>query len=198
MESVHLLLATSNVHKLTEIRRMLPQGFVVSGLKEVGFTGDIAETGTVFLENALVKARHIHRIYGGNVIADDSGLEVDALNGRPGVFSARFAGQGASDPDNVEKLLQELGGQINRQARFVCVIILIFNGVEHVFEGVCEGVIAQTASGRQGFGYDPVFIPEGYNQTFADLPGEVKDRLSHRGKAVATLVDFLTVKSNKT
>lgn len=191
MPAQRLLFATSNVHKLEEIRALMPEGFEIIGLKEIGFSGSIPETGTTFEQNALMKSRFIHRIYGGNVISDDSGIEVDSLNGRPGVFSARYAGEGATDQENYRLLLQEMNAETNRKARFVAVISLIYNNIDYFFRGEIQGRIAFEAKGSNGFGYDPVFIPDGFDKTFAELPSSVKNRLSHRAAAASKLADFL-------
>ncbi len=170
---------------------MLPEGYGIEGLKDVGFRGEIAETASTFEGNARIKAQTIYRLYSKDTLADDSGLEVSALNNGPGIYSARYAGPGCTDRDNINKLISELGDNPNREARFVAVLVLIFKGKEYVFEGHCDGSIARKVSGSAGFGYDPVFIPEGYEVTFADLPPELKNTLSHRGMAVRKLVDFL-------
>ena len=186
-----LLFATSNVHKLEEIRAMMPEGFEITGLKDVGFTGIIPETGSTFEENALIKSKFVHHLFGGQVMSDDSGLEVEALGGRPGVLSARFAGEGASDQENYNLLLKEMKGETNRKARFVAVISLIYNNIEYFFRGEIHGRIAHEARGQNGFGYDPVFIPDGFDQTFGELPPRVKNRLSHRAIATRKLAEFL-------
>jgi XTP/dITP diphosphohydrolase len=187
-----LLFATSNVHKLEEIRTMVPEGFEIIGLKEVGFTGVIPETGATFEENALIKSRFIHRLYGGNVISDDSGIVVDALGGRPGVYSARFAGETATDQENYQLLLSQMETETDRKAHFVAVISLIYNNVEYFFRGEIPGRIAPAARGENGFGYDPVFIPDGFDKTFGELPSAIKNRLSHRAAAAKKLADFLS------
>jgi len=186
-----LILATSNVHKLAEIRQMLPSGYQIASLNEMDFKEEIAETGTTFTANALLKARTLYERFELPVVAEDSGLEVKALGGRPGIHSARYAGESASSFENISKLMKEMKGLANRKARFVAVIALIINQVEYLFEGVVDGRISDQISGSSGFGYDPVFIPDGYNGTFAELPSEVKNRISHRGKAMKKLVDFL-------
>lgn len=191
MESTMFLFATSNVHKLNEIREMLPEGFQIVGLKEAGIDADIAESGSTFTENALLKARFAFRLKGGNVIADDSGLEVSALHGCPGVHSARYAGLPSSDEKNRQKLLTELSDITNRKARFVTIIALIYNKIEYIFEGVIDGEIATVEMGTGGFGYDPLFIPAGYDKTFAQMtPGE-KNAISHRSRALHKAVAFL-------
>lgn len=191
MESTKFLFATSNVHKLSEIREMLPEGFHITGLKEAGIDIEIPETGSSFTENALQKARLAYRLFGGNVISDDSGLEVSALQGRPGVFSARYDGLPSSDERNRQKLLTELLDKPDRKARFVTIIVLIYNGIEYIFEGVIEGEIAPAERGTGGFGYDSLFIPAGYHKTFAQMSPVEKNAISHRSRALGKAVAFL-------
>ncbi|MBK9425598.1 MAG: RdgB/HAM1 family non-canonical purine NTP pyrophosphatase [Bacteroidetes bacterium] len=186
-----LVVASGNSSKLTEIRQMMPQSFEIVSMKELGFTGDIPETADTFAGNALLKARFISNKFMVNSLADDSGLEVEALSGRPGVFSARFAGPGSSDQQNIDRLMAEMEGVTNRKARFVAVLALVLEGQEFLFEGFVNGTIAQKQAGNSGFGYDPVFIPEGYSQTFAMLSPDLKNRLSHRRMAIDKLVAFL-------
>lgn len=191
-----LILATSNVHKVTELRNLLPGSYEIGSLSETGNTESIPETGKTFTENALQKARFVYNRYSVNSLADDSGLVVDALNGAPGIYSARFAGEQASSSDNIGKLMDLMKDKPNRTARFVAVLALIIEGKEYVFEGVCEGTIADKVSGKEGFGYDPVFIPQGYDQTFAELGADVKNAISHRAVAVQKLVAFLNSLNN--
>jgi XTP/dITP diphosphohydrolase len=191
MSTVELMLATGNVHKVAEIRRMLPDCYEISCLSDVGFTDEIPETADSFAGNALLKAQFVYEKFKCNVIADDSGLEVEALNGEPGVKSARYAEVGSTSFDNVQKLLSVMNGVENRKSRFVTVICLIFNGKESYFEGFVDGYIAHSPVGTNGFGYDPVFIPDGFTQTFAQLSPDIKDQLSHRGKAILKLKEFL-------
>lgn len=186
-----LVVASGNSSKLTEIRQMVPQSFEIVSMKELGFTGDIPETADTFSGNAFIKARFISNKFAVNCLADDSGLEVEALDGRPGVFSARFAGPGSSDQQNIDRLMVEMEGVTNRKARFVAVLALVLDGKEYLFEGFVNGTIAPKQTGNAGFGYDPVFIPDGYSQTFGMLSSEVKNRLSHRRMAMDKLVDFL-------
>ncbi|MBK9045789.1 MAG: RdgB/HAM1 family non-canonical purine NTP pyrophosphatase [Bacteroidetes bacterium] len=186
-----LVVASGNSSKLTEIRQMVPQSFEIVSMKELGFTGDIPETADTFAGNALLKARFISNKFMVNSLADDSGLEVEALSGRPGVYSARFAGPGSSDQQNIDRLMAEMEGVTNRKARFVAVLALVLEGQEFLFEGFVNGTIAQKQAGNSGFGYDPVFIPEGYSQTFAMLSPDLKNRLSHRRMAIDKLVAFL-------
>jgi XTP/dITP diphosphohydrolase len=186
-----LILATSNIHKLAEFRSMVPAEFEFVSLSEIGFTQEIPETGSSFNDNALQKADFIYNLYKQTVIADDSGLQVDSLSGEPGVFSARYSGKGATDQQNIDKLMFKMNGLEDRRARFVASIALIINGISYLFEGVCEGKIALTQSGQGGFGYDPVFIPNGFDSTFADLSQEVKIEVGHRGRAGRQLIAFL-------
>lgn len=186
-----IVLVTRNLGKFREIRKLMPDSYNLLDLANMGCEQEISETGTTFSENALIKARYVHDQYKINSLADDSGLEVDALNGEPGVFSARFAGEGATDEMNVQKLLDKMRGQSNRKARFKCVLALILDGEEHLFDGSVEGQIALKAGGSGGFGYDPVFIPDGYDLTFAELPAELKNAISHRAKALKKLLDFM-------
>jgi len=160
-------------------------------LKEIGHVGNIPEDHDTMEENSLQKAQFIYDNYGIDCLADDSGLEVEALNWEPGVYSARYAGSQKSDEDNIDKLLSELRGIELRNARFRCVVTLIINGEKQQFDGVVHGSITEERSGSGGFGYDPVFIPEGFDRTFAQMTGDEKNSLSHRGNAVAGLMAFL-------
>jgi len=185
---MELVFATANRHKLEEIRAMLPGDLQIIGLSDIGFTDDIPETETTLEGNALLKVRHIHDRYGIPCFADDTGLEVEALNGAPGVYSARYAGVTGSSEErakaNIAKLLHELSGKTNRKARFRTVIAYIdAENTEHLFEGVVNGFIIEEAIGREGFGYDPVFMPDGYDVTFAQMLLCDKNRISHRAKA---------------
>lgn len=186
-----LLFVTNNAHKLTEIRQIAGNQMEILSLADTGFSGEIEETAPDLEGNALQKARFIHNLYGLNCFADDTGLEVDALDGAPGVLSARYAGIKATYADNVNKLLTEMEGKTQRTARFRTVIALIINNKEYLFEGRIEGTISLSTSGDEGFGYDPVFVPQGYTQTFAELPAAEKNRISHRGLAVEKLMQFL-------
>lgn len=170
---------------------MLGEGFELVTLREVGITEDIPETGATLEENASQKARYVYDRTGLDCFADDTGLEVEALDGRPGVRSARYAGEGHDFKANNRKLIAELEGKENRRARFRTVISLIRGGVEQQVEGIVRGVIATEESGTEGFGYDPLFIPEGSNVTFAEMSAEAKNAISHRGRAVAALVKIL-------
>ena len=170
---------------------MLGNDFELVTLREVGITEDIPETGATLDENALIKARYVYERTGLNCFADDTGLEVEALGGAPGVHSARYATDGHDFAANNRKLLRELEGKANRKARFRTVISLIVDGVERQVEGIVEGEITTSESGAEGFGYDPLFMPEGYDRTFAEMSAEEKNAISHRGRAVAKLVEML-------
>jgi XTP/dITP diphosphohydrolase len=186
-----LIFATHNLHKLQEIKLLLPKSIELVSLSDINFHEDIAETADSLAGNALLKARYIYKKFHTNCFSDDSGLEVAALNGAPGVYSARYAGPQKKDEDNNRKLLAELKGNANRNACFKTVIALIINGKEYTFEGVIEGSIMDEKHGMQGFGYDPLFKPNGYSHTFAQMDTHEKSKISHRGLAVNKLVDFL-------
>jgi len=187
-----LIFATHNQHKLQEIKLLLPQSINLISLSDINFIDDIAETANTLTDNALLKARHIYNKYKINCFADDSGLEVEALNGAPGVYSARYAGLQKNDTDNNQKLLDELRDKSSRNACFKTVIALIIDGKERIFTGVIEGTILTEKHGDKGFGYDPLFKPNGYNITFAQMTTEEKSIISHRGLAVNKLVNFLS------
>lgn len=195
-----IIMATNNAHKLEEVRQILGNKFLVKGLAEIGCHEDIPETADTLEGNALQKARYIHEHYGVDCFADDTGLEVTALEGAPGVFTARFGamnGYGEShDADaNIQCLLDKLDEAEDRSARFRTVVALVQNGEEHLFEGIVEGKILTQKVGEGGFGYDPVFAPsEGKGLAFAQMSAENKNAISHRGRAISKLVDFL--KSN--
>ncbi len=186
-----LIFATNNAHKLSEIKAAIQQKIEISGLSEIGCAEDIPETSDTLEGNALQKARFIYEKYGKDCFADDTGLEIDALEGRPGVYSARYAGEGKSFEDNMNKVLEELKGNQQRGACFRTVIALILQGKEYLFEGKVCGDILTEKHGTKGFGYDPIFRPDGYDITFAEMPLDEKNRISHRGLAVQKLVDFL-------
>jgi XTP/dITP diphosphohydrolase len=186
-----IVFATNNAHKLSEVKAVLGDGYELVTLREVGITEDIPETGATLDENASIKARYVYERTGLDCFADDTGLEVTALNGAPGVRSARYATDGHDFAANNAKLLRELEGKEDRSARFRTVISLIRNGIEEQVEGIVEGTIATSLSGSEGFGYDPLFIPEGHNITFAEMSAEEKNAISHRGRAVAALVKIL-------
>ena len=186
-----IVFATNNQHKLEEIREITKGKFEILSLADINCHDDIPETGVTFEENALIKAQYVKDKYGLDCFADDSGLEVDALNGKPGVYTARYAGQNATSEDNMQKLLLELSENSNRDARFKTVIALIENGSQYFFEGTIDGVISQIKYGNGGFGYDPIFVPNGYSKTFAELDISIKNEISHRAKATAKLIDYL-------
>ena len=186
-----IVFATNNAHKLSEVKAVLGDGYELVTLKEVGITEDIPETGDTLDENASLKAHYVYERTGLDCFADDTGLEVEALGGAPGVRSARYATDGHDFAANNHKLLKELDGVTNRSARFRTVISLIVAGEEIQVEGVVNGVIALSESGSEGFGYDPLFIPEGKEVTFAEMSADEKNSISHRGRAVAELVKVL-------
>ena len=186
-----LVFATNNAHKLEEVTAILGNKIELLSLKDIGCDKDIPETADTLEGNAMLKAAYIRNNYGLNCFADDTGLEVEALNGEPGVYSARYAGEGHCSEDNMRKLLYNLEGVTNRKAQFRTVISLIIDGETHLFEGIVKGEITHNKQGHSGFGYDPIFRPEGYEQTFAELGNEIKNQISHRALAVSKLCDFL-------
>lgn len=186
-----LIFATNNAHKLGEVQALLGDAFELVTLRECGITEDIPETADTLEGNALQKARYVYEKTGMDCFADDTGLEVDALGGAPGVHSARYATDGHDFAANNRMLLKNLEGITDRTARFRTVIALILDGVEYTFEGRVEGTIATAESGSEGFGYDPLFVPSGEIITFAQMSAEAKNAISHRGRAVAKLVNFL-------
>ena len=183
--------ATNNIHKLEEVEAIIGKKIEIFSLKDIGCQADIPETADTLEGNALQKARFIYEKYHKDCFADDTGLEVEALGGAPGVYSARYAGETHDVEANMRKLLHELEGVENRKARFRTVFALILNGKEHLFEGIVNGEIAKTRRGTSGFGYDPIFIPEGYTQTFAEMNNELKNKISHRAIGVQKLCKFL-------
>ena len=182
--------ATHNKNKLSEINEIL-RGFEVVGLNDIGCPEEIQETGNTLAENSKIKAKFVADNFGISCFADDTGLEVEALNGEPGVYSARYAGDERDNQANINLLLQKLESHTNRSARFRTVITLILKGNAYQFEGLVKGKIISELRGEKGFGYDPVFIPEGHDQTFAEMSSTSKNAISHRGRAVAKLVEFL-------
>lgn len=189
---MELIFATANKHKLSEAQAILGKGFSLVVPSQLGLTGEIPETADTLKENALMKAKFLWDKFGRPCFADDTGLEVDFLNGRPGVYSARYAGIEADPVKNMQKLLKELNGANCRKARFVTVVALILDENRIIlFEGALEGSILEVSSGCGGFGYDPLFMPEGYSKTLAELSAEEKNRISHRGIAMRKLSDFL-------
>ena len=188
-----IVFATNNKHKLEEIKDILGKDFEIVSLAEIGCHEDIPETGLTLEENARQKSTYIVEHYNHDCFADDTGLEVDALHGEPGVHSARYAeGTDHDSEANMRKLLSKMSNVKDRTARFRTVISLIINGVEHQFEGRVEGRIATEKHGKEGFGYDPIFIPEGYDKSFAELGEEVKNQISHRARAVKKLAEYLS------
>lgn len=192
-----LVFATNNKHKLDEVRKITHKLVDILCLSEIDCYDDIAETANTLEGNALLKARYIKENYGYDCFADDTGLEVEALDNAPGVYSARYAGPDHDAEANMKKLLSELQGKENRKARFRTVIALILDGEEYTFDGIIEGQIMKEKKGSSGFGYDPVFMPNGYIQTFAELGDDVKNNISHRALAVNKLVSFLSKYPNK-
>ncbi|TRZ43639.1 non-canonical purine NTP diphosphatase [Robertkochia solimangrovi] len=189
-----LVFATNNPNKLREVQNLLPESITVLTLEEIGCDEDIPETADTIEGNAAQKAEYVYEKYGYFCFSDDTGLEVDALNGAPGVYSARYAGPQKNAGDNMKKLLEELKGISNRNARFKTVIALRSAEGMQLFPGIVEGVITTEGKGTHGFGYDPVFMPDGYDRTFAELSPEVKNEISHRGRAVRSLTDYLNGK----
>ncbi|MFV0195508.1 RdgB/HAM1 family non-canonical purine NTP pyrophosphatase [Empedobacter falsenii] len=188
---MELIFATHNNNKVKEVTKMLPSYLSMKSLTAIDFFEEIEETGKTFEENALLKAKTIFNKTGKNVFADDSGLVIEALDGAPGVYSARYAGTG-KDEDNIAKALKELDGKTNRKAYFISIFCLILNGKEYFFEGRVNGTIATEIMGDNGFGYDPIFIPDGFSKSFAQMTPEEKNAISHRGNAIGKLNDFLT------
>jgi XTP/dITP diphosphohydrolase len=186
-----LVFVTNNAHKLEEISSILGGKMELLSLKDIQCTADIPETADTLEGNAIQKAEYIHRHYGLDCFADDTGLEVEALDGAPGVYSARYAGEGHDSEANMQKLLHNLEGKDNRKAQFRTAICLIMDDEQHLFEGICRGEIIKEKRGGAGFGYDPIFVPEGYTETFAELGNDIKNTISHRAKAVQMLCEFL-------
>lgn len=190
-----LVFATHNDHKLKEVQQLLPKNIELVSLKDIECFDEIPETGDTLEENAKIKADYVTQTYDLDCFSDDTGLLVDALNGAPGVYSARYAGAQKSAKDNMAKLLTELKGANNRSAHFKTVVHLNLQGESHTFDGVVEGKITINAHGDGGFGYDPIFKPDGYDKTFGELPSETKNAISHRGRAIQKLVEFLKKKA---
>ncbi len=188
---MQLVFATNNKNKIQEVRQMLPVTIEIISLESIGCFEEIPETAATIEENAIMKANYITQKYGYNCFADDTGLEVEVLNDKPGVLSARYAGEQRSSEDNMNKLLTILSNETNRNAQFKTVIALNLNGKQHLFNGIARGEITFEKSGNHGFGYDSIFKPEGYEETFAQLSLEEKATISHRGKAIEQLIAFL-------
>jgi XTP/dITP diphosphohydrolase len=191
-----LIFASNNPHKLSEVRSIIGRDHQVLGLKDVGFHKDIPENANTLEGNARIKAETIYKAFGIPCFADDTGLEVEALNNAPGVHSARYAGPSQSSSDNLKKLMETMQGIKNRNARFRTAVCLITDDDIRFFEGMVTGRIAQNATGSEGFGYDPVFIPHGYKKSFAELPAKVKNQISHRGEAIRKLAEHINFLSN--
>lgn len=186
-----LVFATNNKHKLQEVRDIIGSGVEILSLADIDCTDDIPETADTLDGNALIKARYIFDKYGLNCFADDTGLEVEALGGAPGVYSARYAGDGHDSEANMNKLLENLTGENNRSAQFRTVIALIIDGEEKLFNGIVKGEITREKRGTSGFGYDPIFVPEGYKESFAQMESSTKNSISHRYRATKQLSDYL-------
>ena len=186
-----LVFATNNQNKIKEVNALLGEQVEVVGLADIGCHEELAETQTTLQGNAKQKARYVFDTYGYNCFADDTGLEIEALNGEPGVYSARYAGPARDAEDNMSKVLTELQGKANRNAQFRTVIHLVLNKEDFVFEGAVQGVITEARSGAEGFGYDPIFQPEGHAETFAEMPLSEKNKISHRARAVQKLVAYI-------
>jgi XTP/dITP diphosphohydrolase len=187
-----IVFATNNRHKLSEIQALMPEGIEILSLSDIGCSEEIEETENTLVGNARLKADHITKNYGYACFSDDTGLEVEALNGEPGVYSARYAGVKASFDDNMDKLLKNMLDKENRMAKFITVIALNIDNCSYLFEGICEGNILNNKRGTGGFGYDPIFQPLGYHKTFAEMDMGEKGEISHRGKATEKLINFLT------
>ena len=187
-----LIFATHNINKVKEVRNQLMGTYEILGLNDIGFHEEIIENKKTIIENSIAKARFVKERTGYDCFADDTGLEVNTLNGKPGVFSKRFAGLNASSDDNINKLLHMLEGKLDRSAQFKTVISLFNNGEIQTFEGICKGNIGLKRSGNFGFGYDPIFIPENKNISFGQMSLEEKNKIAHRARAVNKLIDYLT------
>lgn len=186
-----LVFATNNKHKLEELQAIVGEHFKLLSLRDIGCNEEIPEEQDTLEGNARQKAFFIYNKFGYNCFADDTGLEIEALNGEPGVFSARYAGEAKNPEANIDKVLDKLAKINNRKARFRTVISLVINGTEHQFEGIVDGEILKKRQGKSGFGYDPVFLPDGFSQSFAEMSLQDKNQISHRGRAVAKLAEFL-------
>lgn len=187
---MQLVFATNNTNKLQEVQAMLPNIKLVT-LKDINCLEDIPETSPTITGNAIQKVDYLTTNYNTDGFADDTGLEIEVLNGEPGVYSARYAGPQKKADDNMDLVLEKLKNQNNKKARFITVIALNLNGKQYVFEGICNGIIIEEKRGKKGFGYDPIFIPDGFDKTFAEMAQEEKAKVSHRGKAVRKLINFL-------
>ena len=187
-----IVFATNNLNKLSEIKSLVPNSIEILSLNDISCNEELPETNPTIEENAIQKARYIFDNYGFNCFADDTGLEINALGGEPGVYSARYAGEDCNAEDNIKKVLHNMQEEEDRSAVFITVIALIINGKVTLFEGQCSGIITKTRIGMEGFGYDPIFMPKGFTKTFAEMAKKEKGLISHRGKAVKNLVRFLS------
>lgn len=190
-----LVFASSNSHKINEIKKLLPENIELLGLNDIECFDEIPEIAETIEGNAILKADYITQKYGYNCFADDSGLEINTLGGKPGVYSARYAGEPRDDNKNIDKVLVELENQSDRRANFKTVICLNLNSHQYLFTGIIDGNITQERKGSNGFGYDPIFVPDGYDETFAQMAFEEKNQISHRAKAVMQMIDFFEKKS---
>ena len=188
---MNIIFATNNKNKLKEIQNVVPERFIIDSLSDIGCNEEIPEIGTTLKANASQKSKYVLNKYHKNCFSDDTGLEIDALGGEPGVYSARYAGPRRNSNQNMDKVLDNLANEENRKAHFKTVISLVLEDKEYFFEGVCEGTITKEKSGAEGFGYDPIFIPNGYSKTFAEMTLKEKGEISHRGKAFQKLIYFL-------
>lgn len=193
---MQLVFASNNKNKIKEIQQILPQSITILSLEDIGCHEEIPETSTTIEGNAILKANYVTEKYGYDCFADDTGLEVEALNGEPGVYSARYAGEQRSSEDNLNKLLNVLTGENNRKAHFKTVIALNSKGKQHLFTGIAAGKITFHKSGKDGFGYDPIFQPNGYQQTFAEMESALKNKISHRAIATQQLISFFENENN--
>ncbi len=197
MTNISLFFATNNVHKVEEVTALLPDFFQIRSLESIGCTEDIPENEPTIAGNAIAKAQYVHDKYMVDVFAEDTGLEVDSLDGEPGVYSARYAGPQRDSIANMRLLLQNLGDKKNRNARFRTCMALIKDGQIHLFEGIVEGTISSELSGKEGFGYDPIFVPAGHSKTFAEMSLKEKSQMSHRARALNKLIEFLSKNPDK-
>ena len=191
-----IVFATNNPNKLAEIRQLMPEGIEILSLKDINCLEELPETSDTLEDNAAQKAYYVYDNYGHNCFSDDTGLEIEVLDGRPGVYSARYAGPECRAEDNIQKILAEMKGEVNRDASFRTIISLVIDGREFQFEGQIEGQIIPEKWGDQGFGYDPIFLPDGYEESFAQMTVEEKNIISHRGLAVKKLIQFLQKELN--
>jgi len=191
MSNDTLIFATGNPYKIKEVNKMLAGHLEIKSMKEIGCTEDIPETEPTLEGNALLKANYVKDNYNVDCFSEDTGLEIEAINGEPGVYSARYAGLDCDADNNMELVLSKLKGKTNRKAQFRTIIALLRRGETHLFEGIVTGTISEDKSGSKGFGYDPIFVPDGYDHSFAEMDPETKNKISHRGKAIKKLTHFL-------